>query len=197
MFDIASLRTVPNLTICSPLNETELRNMMYTAQLEKNIGPWVIRYPRGRGSLTDWRTPMQEIEIGTAKLCHEGNVVCVLSYGPIGVDVERAISMTDDNKTKICHYDMRFVKPLDEITLNKIARYNYKKIITIEDGSLQGGFGGAIAEWLEDNGIKTPLIRMGLPDRFVEHGRIDELRRITRLDINSILETLTTSINNS
>lgn len=197
VFDIASLRTVPNLTICSPLNETELRNMMYTAQLEKNVGPWVIRYPRGRGSLTDWRTPMQEIEIGTAKLCHEGNVICVLSYGPIGVDVERAISMTGDNKTKICHYDMRFVKPLDEITLNKIARHNYKKIITIEDGSLQGGFGGAIAEWFEDNDIKTPLIRMGLPDRFVEHGRIDELRRITRLDINSILETLTTSINNS
>lgn len=189
-FDIASLRTVPNLTICSPMNESELRNLMYTAQLETTQGPWVIRYPRGNGSLINWRTPMQEIKTGTGRLMHNGNSVCVLSYGPIGVNVEKAIAVINDS-TKICHYDMRFAKPLDEKILEHISKHNFEKIITIEDGSLKGGFGGAVAEWLEDHNVRIPLIRLGLPDMFIEHGTVEELYRLVGLDVKSIVNHLT------
>ena len=191
-FDIASLRTVPNLTICSPMNESELRNLMYTAQIETTQGPWVIRYPRGKGSLINWRTPMQEIKTGTGRLIHNGNNVCVLSYGPIGVNVEKAIAIINDS-TKICHYDMRFAKPLDEEILERVSQQNFEKIITIEDGSLKGGFGGAVAEWLEDHNVRIPLIRLGLPDMFIEHGTVEELYRLVGLDVNSIVNHLTTT----
>ncbi len=197
-FDIASLRTIPNLTICSPMDESELRNMMYTAQLDSSSGPWIIRYPRGRGSLTDWRTPMRETPPGTARLLCDGNGICVLSYGTAGVDVRRAMAtMSAEDRAKVCHYDMRFVKPLDEDALTVIAKRHYRRIVTVEDGSLQGGFGGAVAEWLEDHGADVPLTRLGLPDKFVEHGKVEELKRLVGLDPESIAETLTTSINDS
>ena len=197
-FDIAALRTVPNLTVCSPMDESELRNMMYTAQLDSSSGPWIIRYPRGRGSLTDWRTPMHEITTGNARQICDGNAICVLSYGPVGIDISRAMStMAVADSAQICHYDMRFVKPLDEATLSLVANRNFKRIITIEDGSLQGGFGGAVAEWLEDNHINTPLTRLGLPDKFVEHGKVEELKRLVGLDLQSIADTLTKSIKDS
>ena len=197
-FDIAALRTVPNLTVCSPMDESELRNMMYTAQLDSSSGPWIIRYPRGRGSLTNWRTPMHEITPGTARQICDGDAVCVLSYGPIGVDISRAMSsMTDADSAQICHYDMRFVKPLDEATLSLVVNRKFKRIITIEDGSLQGGFGGAVAEWFEDHHVSTPLTRLGLPDKFVEHGKVEELKRLVGLDLQSIADTLAKSINDS
>lgn len=190
-FDIAAMRTIPNLTICSPMTEPELRNMMYTAQLPEQRGPWVIRYPRGKGSTLNWRTPMQAVKPGTGRLLRSGDKICVLSFGPLGTTVEKAIDK--GGLTNVAHYDMRFVKPLDESIMRNIAKANYEKIVTIEDGSLQGGFGSAVAEWLEDNGCTTPLHRLGLPDHFVEHGPAEDLYRIVGLDEASILQEIETT----
>ena len=190
-FDIAALRAIPNLTLCSPINEPELRNLMYSAQLDNNPGPWVIRYPRGKGSTTDWRKPMKEIKPGTSQKLREGTEICFLSYGPLGVSVEKAInSLSPTMQSKVSHYDMRFAKPLDDDALNEISNHHYKKIITIEDGSLKGGFGSAIAEWLEQHNDHTPLHCMGLPDNFIEHGSVSELYKIVGLDTEAIVKTL-------
>lgn len=190
-FDTAALRTVPNLTICSPMDEPELRNLMYTAQAEDSSGAWVIRYPRGKGSTIDWRKEMKAVVPGTGRKLCEGTEVCVLSYGPIGVAVENAIKSIGNENGIIAHYDMRFVKPLDQNIMHEVAQKNFKKIITIEDGALQGGFGSMIAEWLKDHDITTPLHRMGLPDKFVEHGAASELYAITGLDESSIIKAIT------
>ena len=181
-FDIAALRTVPNLIICSPMTEPELRNLMYTATLHAH--PWVIRYPRGKGSTIDWRTEMQDVAIGTGRKLRSGSRLCVLSIGPLGVTVDNAIRNSGLND--VAHYDMRFVKPLDNSIMREVAEANYEKIITIEDGSLKGGFGSCVAEWLESNRCTTPLQCLGLPDNFVEHGPVKELYRITGLDEDSI-----------
>ena len=181
-FDIAALRTVPNLIICSPMTEPELRNLMYTATLHAH--PWVIRYPRGKGSTIDWRTEMQGVAIGTGRKIRSGSRLCVLSIGPLGVTVENAIR--NSGLSDVAHYDMRFVKPLDDSIMREVAEANYEKIITIEDGSLKGGFGSCVAEWLESHRCTTPLQCLGLPDNFVEHGPVKELYRITGLDEDSI-----------
>ncbi|MBP5731251.1 MAG: 1-deoxy-D-xylulose-5-phosphate synthase [Bacteroidaceae bacterium] len=197
-FDIAALRTVPNLTICSPMDEPELRNMMYTAQLPSTTGPWVIRYPRGRGSTPEWRTPMQAITVGTGRKLRSGDTICVLSLGPLGLTVEKAIDKNREARGEslesVAHYDMRFVKPLDEEIMREVAAAGYKQIITVEDGSLQGGFGSAVAEWLADHVCTTPLHRLGLPDHFVEHGPAKDLYRLTGLDEDSIAKTLTANL---
>ena len=179
-FDIAALRTVPNLTICSPMTEPELRNMMYTAA--NSSGAWVIRYPRGKGSTVDWRKPLESIGIGTGRKLRSGNRVCVLSFGALGVMVEKAIDSIVSADNSVAHYDMRFVKPLDESILREVAEANYEKIITVEDGSINGGFGSAVSEWLHDHDCHTPLRRLGLPDHFVEHGAVGELYKIVGLD---------------
>lgn len=189
-FDIASLRAIPNLTLCSPMDESQLRNLMYTAQLDTTRGAWVIRYPRGRGSLTNWRTEMEEIAVGTGRLIHKGDKICILSYGPIGVSVENAIRSLNEKGKDIAHYDMRFAKPLDCNILSHIASVGFKAIITIEDGMLNGGFGSAVAEWLKDNNINIPLCRMGLPDSFVEHGPVEALRHITGIDEEAIVKVI-------
>ena len=186
-FDIAALRTVPNLIICSPMTEPELRNLMYTATLHAH--PWVIRYPRGKGSTIDWRTEMQDVAIGTGRKLRSGSRLCVLSIGPLGVTVDKAIHNSGLND--VAHYDMRFVKPLDDSTMREVAEANYEKIITIEDGSLKGGFGSCVAEWLESHRCTTPLQCLGLPDNFVEHGPVKELYRITGLDEDSIKKLIT------
>lgn len=183
-FDMAALRTVPNLTICSPMTEPELRNMMYTAALAE--GAWVIRYPRGKGSTVDWRTPMETIGVGRGRKLRSGNRVCVLSLGAIGVTASKAIDKLAAKGDSIAHYDMRFVKPLDENILREVAEAKYEKIITVEDGSLSGGFGGAVAEWLQEHECHTPLHRMGLPDHFVEHGAVNELYKLVGLDQEAI-----------
>lgn len=188
-FDMAALRTVPNLTICSPMDEPELRNMMYTAQADETNGPWVIRYPRGKGSVINWHTEMKRIPTTGRKL-REGKKVCILSVGPLGADVARIIDTMGLQANDIAHYDMRFIKPLDEAILNEVAKTNYEKIITIEDGALAGGFGSAVAEWMKDNGVSTPLVRKGLPDKFVEHGSVKELRQLVGLDDESILRCI-------
>jgi len=189
-FDMAALRPIPNLVISSPMNEHELRNMMYTAQLHAD-GPFVIRYPRGRGVLADWRNKFEEIEIGTGRKLKDGEDVAVLSVGPIGNTVAEAIDMAEREHEglKVAHYDMRFVKPLDETILAEAGK-RFRHIITVEDGVRNGGFGSAVLEWLEDRGCETCVTRLGLPDTFVEHGTVDELRHIAGIDAGAIASAI-------
>ena len=184
-FDMAFLRAVPNLTIASPMDEHELRKMMYTAQLPGK-GGFVIRYPRGRGVHADWRCALEELPVGRGRLISPGRHVAVLTIGPIGNDVADVIASMDE---KPAHYDMRFLKPIDEQLLREVAE-NYERIVTVEDGVRNGGLGSAVMEWLNDNGYLKPVTRLGLPDKFVEHGTIEELREIVGLDKESIRKSL-------
>jgi len=189
-FDIASLRAIPNLTISSPMNEIELRNLMYTAQLPDK-GPFVIRYPRGRGVIADWRKPMEEIKVGTGRKLKDGKSLAVLSLGPIGNTVAKAIKEVErfNPDITVAHYDMRFAKPLDENILHEVGK-TFSRIITIEDGVRNGGFGSAVMEWLSDNGYNLKVERMGLPDAFVEHGTVAELQAIVGIDKQHIIDKI-------
>lgn len=182
-FDLAALRVIPGLTICSPINEHELRHMMYTAQLPDK-GTWVIRYPRGCGSQPDWRCEMKELPVGKGVKLAEGKGVAVLTLGPIGHEVTEIA-----RETGAAHYNMRFLKPLDEDILREVAE-GYDRIVTIEDGVRNGGLGSAVCEWLQDNGYQKPVTRMGLPDDFVVHGTVGELRKLVGLDRESIKNTI-------
>ena len=183
VFDIAALRAVPNLTIASPMDEHELRNLMYTAQLP-NKGTFVIRYPRGNGVCPDWRSPVEEITVGTGRCLRAGIDVAVITLGPIGNDVAKLLDEMQGTK-QVAHYDLRFVKPLDENLLQDIGR-KFNKIITIEDGVRNGGMGSAVMEWMADHGFRPQIVRMGLPDAFVEHGSVAQLRKLVGLDADSI-----------
>ena len=189
-FDLAALRPIPNLTIASPLDEHELRHMMYTAQLPDK-GTFVIRYPRGCGVLVDWRCDMEELTVGRGRCLREGTDVAVLSLGPIGNNVTHAIDelQTEGNTISVAHYDMRFLKPIDEDLLREVAE-RFDRIITIEDGVKKGGLGSAVLEWLADNGYKKNVTCMGLPDTFVEHGTIGQLQEITGIDPESIKQEI-------
>ena len=191
VFDIAALRPVPNLTLCSPMDECELRRMMYTAQLP-GMGTVVIRYPRGKGvKRDDWHCELEAIPIGKARQISDGSDVAVLSYGPIGNDVQTAISQlaAEGSSLSVAHYDMRFCKPLDTEVLESVSQ-RFSRIVTVEDGQLAGGFGSAVLEWLSDNGKTTRVRRIGLPDRFIEHGTVNELRHIAGTDIESIKQAI-------
>ena len=183
VFDIAALRAVPNLTIASPMDEHELRNLMYTAQLP-NKGTFVIRYPRGNGVCPDWRSPFEEITVGTSRCLRVGTDVAVITLGPIGNDVAKLLDEMQGTK-QVAHYDLRFVKPLDENLLQDIGR-KFNKIITIEDGVRNGGMGSAVLEWMSDHSFRPQIVRMGLPDAFVEHGSVAQLRKLVGLDADSI-----------
>ncbi len=192
-FDLAALRPIPNLTIASPLDEHELRRMMYTAQLPDK-GPFVIRYPRGGGVLHDWRCPLEEIKVGTGRKLAEGDDVAVLSIGPIGNNVTKAIAKlaeSPQNKTvSVAHYDMRFLKPIDENILEEVGK-KFKRIVTVENGVKVGGLGSAVLEWMNDHGYQPQVIRLGLPDTsFVEHGTVAELQQIVGLDVESIIKAI-------
>ena len=189
-FDMAALRPIPNLTIASPMNEHELRNLMYTAQLDGK-GPFVIRYPRGNGVLVDWRCPFEEVKVGTGRKLRDGNDVAVLTIGPIGNDVEDVIAniTSETSTTSIAHYDMRFLKPLDEDILHEVGK-KFKRIVTVEDGVRNGGLGSAVTEWMSDHDYNVKITRLGLPDNFVEHGTISQLREIVGLDNESIKKVL-------
>ena len=189
-FDIAALRTVPNLTLASPMDECELRRLMYTAQLPGK-GTFVIRYPRGKGVRTDWKCPLEEVEVGTGRTLREGNDVAVLSYGPLGNDVQRAIDelQQEGNRLSVAHYDLRFAKPLDDALLTTVAQ-RFSRIVTIEDGARAGGIGSAVLEWMSDHHFTPELTRLGLPDNFVEHGTVAQLREIVGLDIESIKKAI-------
>lgn len=196
-FDMAFLRPIPNLTISSPMDEHELRRLMYTAQLPGK-GSFVIRYPRGKGVLTDWECLLTEIKVGTGRRLHDGWDVAVLSIGPIGNDVEKAINIiesanspsTQEHCPSIAHYDMRFLKPLDETILQEVAE-RFSRIITIEDGVRDGGLGTAVTEWMSDHGHTPHITRMGMPDHFVEQGTVEQLRALCGIDIDGIKKQLT------
>ena len=188
-FDLAALRPIPNLTIAAPMNEHELRKMMFTAQLPDK-GPFVIRYPRGCGSLVDWRCPLEEIPVGKGRCLREGDDIAIITLGPVGNNVTEAIaSLTSMTSTtsipSIAHYDLRFLKPLDEELLHEIGK-KFSKIITVEDGVRNGGMGSAILEWMSDHGYQPVIHRLGLPDHFVEHGKVSELQAIVGIDKESI-----------
>ena len=189
-FDIAALRSVPNLTIASPMDEHELRNLMYTAQQE-GMGPFVIRYPRGRGVLVDWRNELQTVKVGTGRRLKTGAGVAVMSVGPVGNAVAKAIAAVEQllPGLNVAHYDMRFIKPLDKDLLAEAAA-TCGELITVEDGVRAGGFGSAVLEWLSDHGCAVRVTRLGLPDNFIEHGTADELRHIAGIDADAIADAI-------
>lgn len=187
VFDLAALRPIPNLTIAAPMDEKELRRLMYTAQLPDK-GMFVIRYPRGRGVNKDWKCPLEEIKVGTGRKLKDGDKVAILTVGPIGNDAQKAIEALPQ-RDNVAHYDMRFIKPLDGDLLDEIGK-KFKKVITIEDGVRNGGFGSAVLEWFNDHGYAPSVQRMGLPDEFVAHGSVDELRRIVGLDAPHIKQNI-------
>ena len=184
-FDMAALRPIPNLTIAAPMDEHELRRLMYTAQ-QPDRGTFVIRYPRGRGVRKDWKCPLEAVEVGTGRKLRDGKQTAVISIGPIGNDVELAITKSEE---EVAHYDLRFLKPLDEELLHEVGK-RFKHIITIEDGTRNGGMGSAVLEWLSDHGYTPTVKRMGMPDEFVEHGTVAELKRICNMDIDSIVAAI-------
>lgn len=195
-FDMAALRPVPNLTIASPMDERELRRLMFTAQLPDK-GSFVIRYPRGRGVLTDWRCPLTEVEVGTGRRLTEGDPkpgdVAVLTIGPVGNDVQRAIqTLAEEGNPQhhtIFHYDMRFLKPLDERILQEVGS-RFDRVVTIEDGIRTGGMGSAVLEWMSDHGFAPRMTRLGMPDRFVEQGTVGQLRHLCGYGYEDIKELL-------
>ena len=195
-FDMAALRPIPNLTIASPMDEHELRKLMYTAQ-QPGMGTFVIRYPRGRGHLVDWQCPLDNIAVGTGRVIHEGTDVAVITIGPIGYDVESAIQQIEsedpNRKNHVAHYDLRFLKPLDDHLLDEVGS-RFKHVITVEDGVRNGGMGSAVLEWMSDHGYHPEVVRLGLPDCFVEHGTVAQLREKWGLDVPSIKKTIEESL---
>lgn len=190
IFDIAYMRIIPNLTVAVPMDEHELRKLMFTAQLP-DMGPFVIRYPRGRGQKTDWKCQFEEIPVGKGRLLKDGNDMAVISVGPIGYKAKKAIAKAEEcSSISIAHYDLRFVKPLDKDMLDSIGK-KFKKILTVEDGILAGGAGSAIMEFMSDNGYDDITIkRIGINDCFVQHGTVDELYKICGLDEESIYSSI-------
>ncbi len=187
-FDLAYMRCIPNMTISAPMNEIELRNLMFTAQ-QDNMGPFVIRYPRGKGVTVDWQKPMEIITVGTGRLIHKGTDVAVLTIGNVGnfvVDITKKLSEENIN---IEHYDMRFVKPLDKKILHKVFN-NFKHIITVEDGTIVGGFGSAVVDFMNENNYFANIIKLGIPDRFINQGSQKELYKECGYDAESIYNTI-------
>lgn len=186
-FDMAALRPIPHLTICSPMDEHELRRMMYTAQLP-GMGTVVIRYPRGAAEHNDWRCKLEAIEVGTGRRMHEGHDVAVLTIGPIGnVAAEAVAEVEAEGQLTVSHYDMRYLKPIDGGILDEVGQ-RFSRVITVEDGVRCGGLGTAVTEWMADHHYTPEIVRLGLPDEFVEHGTVSELRRIAGIDKATIIQ---------
>jgi 1-deoxy-D-xylulose-5-phosphate synthase len=188
-YDIAYFRCIPNMIISAPMNEQELRNLMYTAQLESNKLPFVIRYPRGEGVMADWRRPFEEIRVGKGRKLRDGKDIAILSFGHPGNFAAAAIRELKSESITPAHFDMRFAKPLDEELLHE-ALQNYEKIVTVEDGTVVGGFGSAIAEFMAEYNYKNDLRILGIPDRLVEHGTLKELHHECGYDASAIADTV-------
>lgn len=188
VFDYAYFRPIPNITIASPLDEHELRNMMYTAQLGGK-GAFVIRYPRGGCVNLDWKNPMQEIAIGKGRCLKEGDSIAILSIGHIGNAALEAASIAETKGINVAVYDMRFLKPLDEDLIQQVAS-KYTDIITIENGALKGGLGSAVAEVVADSNLKVNVHRMGIPDYFVAHGSLKELHKECQIDTDAMVSMI-------
>jgi 1-deoxy-D-xylulose-5-phosphate synthase len=178
---------IPNMVVSAPMNEEELRNLMFTAQLPDK-GPFSIRYPRGNGVLTDWKTPLREISIGTGRKVTTGNDLAILTIGHPGNFAQEAINELTKLGVSVAHYDMRFVKPIDEVMLHEVFS-KFKKIITIEDGCLMGGFGSAVLEFMSDQGYQAEVTRLGIPDEYIHHGTQEELWAECGFDVNAIVKT--------
>ena len=187
-FDLAYLRCIPNMIVSSPMNETEMRNLMFVAQ-QSNQGAFCIRYPRGNGILTDWKTPFEVIKIGTGRKINDGNDLAILSIGHVGNDVQTAIKCMSENGISVAHYDMRFVKPLDEQLLHEVFQ-KFNTVITIEDGCITGGFGTAILEFMADNNYHATVVRLGIPDEFIHHGTQEELKHLCGYDVAGIVRAV-------
>jgi 1-deoxy-D-xylulose-5-phosphate synthase len=188
-YDIPFMRCIPNMVVSAPMNESELRNLMYTAQLDTTLHPMVIRYPRGEGVMPEWKTELREIKIGTGRKIKDGEEIAVLSFGHPGNFAASAIRDVKQYGINAGHYDIRFVKPLDEVLLHEVFG-RYTKIITVEDGTIVGGFGSAIIEFMVAHGYHAQVKMLGIPDRIVEHGTLKELHRECGYDANAIAETL-------
>ena len=189
IFDLAYMRCIPHLTIAAPRNEIELRNLMFTAQ-QPNMGPFVIRYPRGKGTIVDWRQPMRIVEIAKGECLKDGKDLAVLTIGTMAINAEKAIDLIEkEQQTNIAHYDLRFLKPLDETMLHEVAK-KFKQIITIEDGVIQGGFGSAVLEFMSDNNYQVNVKRLGIQDTFIEHGTPEELYNMIGLDAVGIAQSI-------
>jgi 1-deoxy-D-xylulose-5-phosphate synthase len=186
VYDMAYFRCIPNMVVSAPMNEQELRNLMYTAQLP-NKGPFSIRYPRGKGVMVDWQTPFEEIPVGKGRKVSDGNEIALVTIGHVGNFAQEAIS--DLDTYSVAHYDMRFVKPLDEALLHEVFK-KHDKVITVEDGCIQGGFGSAIIEFMADHNYKAQVKRLGIPDKYVEHGTQPELWRECEYDKQAIIESV-------
>ncbi|MBR6648990.1 MAG: 1-deoxy-D-xylulose-5-phosphate synthase [Bacteroidaceae bacterium] len=187
-FDLAFLRPIPNITIASPYDECELRRLMYTAQ-QPNMGTFVIRYPRGKGKLKDWRCPLEAVEVGTGRCLKEGKEIALITLGPIGKTIEPAISKAVEKGISVAHYDLRFLKPLDNNMLHTIGQ-KFDKIITVEDGVIAGGMGTAIIEFMATNQYKNRIKTIGIPDTFVEHGSVNELYKKYNMDSDAVYNAI-------
>jgi 1-deoxy-D-xylulose-5-phosphate synthase len=195
-YDIPYFRCIPNMIVSAPMNESELRNLMYTAQLESTTCPMVIRYPRGEGVMPEWRTEMKEISIGTGRKLRDGRDIAILSLGHPGNFAAAAIRDLRAEGIEPAHYDMRFVKPIDEAMLHEVFG-KYKKIVTVEDGTVVGGFGSAVLEFMAANGYRADVRILGIPDRLVEHGTLKELHRECGYDAAGIAEAVRTLMNDT
>lgn len=187
-YDLAYMRCIPNMVVSAPMNEQELRNLMYTAQLA-NQGPFTIRYPRGNGVMTDWKTPLEEISVGKGRKVSSGDEVALLSIGHPGNFAQQAIKKLASKGIVPAHYDMRFVKPLDEMLLHEVFS-KFEKVITIEDGCLMGGFGSAVLEFMADRGYNAQVVRLGIPDEYIHHGTQEELWADCGFDSDAIVEAV-------
>ena len=186
VFDLAYLRCIPDLIISSPMNEEDLRNLMYTAQLEKT-GPFVIRYPRGRGVMLNWRTSFKALEIGKGRKINDGNDIAFITLGPIGNEVNKAVESLKQQGISAAHYNLIFLKPIDKDLLLEIFN-KYKNIITVEDGTVVGGLGTAVTDIMIENGFHSEIIKLGVPDHFVQHGTIEELHKECKYSLNDIID---------
>jgi 1-deoxy-D-xylulose-5-phosphate synthase len=184
-YDIAFFRCLPNMVVCAPMDEAELRNLMYTAQLPRKGKAFSIRYPRGQGVMSQWRTPMEEVKIGTGRKLRDGDEVAILTIGHVGNYAVEVCDLLARQNIRVAHFDMRFVKPLDEALLHEIFS-TYRKVVTVEDGCVQGGFGSAVLEFMADHQYQAEVRRLGIPDRVVEHGEQMELHRESGFDPTAI-----------
>jgi len=187
-YDISYMRCVPNMIVSAPMNESELRDLMYTAQL-KDMGPFSIRYPRGKGVMTEWKTTMKPIKVGTGRKITSGNDIALLTFGHPGNFAQSAIEELKSSGASIAHYDMRFVKPIDETILHGVFS-KFDKIITVEDGCLMGGFGSAIIEFMADQRYTAEITRLGIPDQYIDHGTQQELWEYCGFDVNAIVTAI-------
>ena len=194
-YDLAFFRCVPNMIVSAPINEEDLRNLMYTAQAE-NHGPFSIRYPRGNGTMVEWKTPFKKIKIGTGKRLKNGEQIAILSIGSIGNEATKAIKILEKEGLSVAHYDMRFVKPIDELLLHEVFS-KFNKVITLEDGCIMGGMGSAVLEFMADNNYTATVKRLGVPDKFIEHGTQEELYNECFYNADAIVKTVKSLVQQS